>query len=169
MIRKKLQIVTLIADCQDGYLDRIQTQATEWSDIIHVVAATSLVETWDDINRTMDAESVRVVGLRSSWVISDPHIVRDVIERNYKRVVRARRYFMEGSQYYSDGWFGPGHIIFSYQLMPTNLWLNHLPGVAPAQTWKRDFVTAPFDVLDFATEGLGAKGTLRDYEDVIPV
>lgn len=166
MRRKKLQIVSLILETQHGSLERIQNQAFEWSDIIRVVSqGDSLTEAWNDINSTMGADTVRVVGLCSSWVVSNPHIVRDVIEMNYKRVVRAQCYFMDGARYFSDGLYRQRSVVFSYQLMQSN---KPFSGVSPAHTWRRDFVNAPFDVLDFATQGLGLKGTLRDYEEVIP-
>lgn len=112
-----------------------------------------------------------VVGLEATWIISDPHIVRDAVELNTGKSLFAKRYFMiDDENYRADGIYQPIALPVIYPYLETAHFTSEA-NTAPIYAWtspRRG--EAPFSILDYQMHNIPVKGgTTRMFEGMIPV
>jgi hypothetical protein len=202
MRRIKAHIVTYIpAEAPTDRLYQICETAEHWSDEIivsycheywddragsHVPSGTATYgihksswnrrEAFSMVERKAGIRSTRpcvIVSLESTWLPSDPHIIRDAVELNTGKVLYAPRYFMVDSRgYRADGIFAPIKVCPIFPFMP-GAHFNSEMDTAPAYAWNYQYQgEAPFSILDMAMYGdeeFAAAGTTRMFEGTIAV
>lgn len=117
----------------------------------------------------LDLTPVCVV-LEPTWLISDPHVVRDTIELNYGATIFAKRYMMvNDAQYRNDSIYVPIPVVAAYPMRASGRFSSEA-NAAPDYAWTSQLkYNAPFDVLDFQfVDSDTSGGSIRSYEGMVP-